>query len=195
MSTSLVFYRVSRVQEDLPKVINTDTQDFTYAYESTDRASEWERRFGTMRIIEYQTVDVFQVAEQLFGARPSSYYCTSDYYGDHNEFAEAICHFSDGRKDERILKSVLNQHAYMRRYEAYVYQREELGYISDAYLFDYKSIEDRVLKKEDILQIAKVFMDEHIEDDAGEYYARPFFTLMKIYFQAKEDDAIVCIAD
>ena len=194
MSKSLTFYRIRRVADDLPEIINTDDVDFPYDYTMADRAEEWERSLGILRTIEYARADVDEASEELFGERPTSATYTWHYLTEPNdELAEVICHFGGGRHSERISRAELNRFIRTKRYEAYVYDSEELGYIEEDYLFDYRSFEDRVLQREDILGIAKRFMDEHGED-GGEYYAKPFYTLMSVYFKSDDGDSIVCIA-
>ena len=77
-----------------------------------------------------------------------------------------------------------------KQYEALVYQRESLSTIDEAYLFTYEEFEDRVLHKSELLDIAKRFVEENDEN-----YSEPLYKLMKMYFEAGEDDVIVCIVD
>ena len=189
MSRSLYFYRIIPAPRSLPPVLRSEDYDEPYVFSPIDHAAQWEKEYGIPRTVEYETIDEFSVAEKYFGSKPSSITHTHDYYlNPESVYAEAIF-FYDGR-NERLPRSEMEKYKETKQYEALVYQRESLSTIDEAYLFTYEEFEDRVLHKSELLDIAKRFVEENDEN-----YSEPLYKLMKMYFEAGEDDVIVCIVD
>ena len=68
--------------------------------------------------------------------------------------------------------------------------------VEEGYLLESKAYEDRPLSREDLLEMAKQYLDEHRDDyDSYSGYAVPIFEIMKVYFAVDEGDSIVCISD
>jgi hypothetical protein len=196
MSHSLYFYRVSKIGEDLPEIINTDRMSFPYYDVRVEDVADWEEEIGILRTIEYSTVDMFAVGEKLFGKKPQSIRPSHSYYDDPSgPFAEVELFFPDGEK-QRVHKSEMEKYRGNKQYRAYIYNRDELARVEEGYLLESKAYEDRPLSREDLLEMAKQYLDEHRDDyDSYSGYAVPIFEIMKVYFAVDEGDSIVCISD
>ena len=48
MSSSLYFYKISRITEILPEIIYKDRMDFPYYEVHTENAADWEREVGLL---------------------------------------------------------------------------------------------------------------------------------------------------
>ena len=103
MSHNLVFYKVSRVAEELPDIINTDNTELPYYDVRTEHAADWEKEIGTVRTIEYSIVDQYAASEKLFGKRPQSIGTFPEYYLNPDSiWAQLELVFPDGEKSSSI---------------------------------------------------------------------------------------------
>lgn len=82
MSQCLYFYRVSRITDDLPEIINTDRMSFPYYDVRPDDAADWEKEIGMLRTIEYGFMDIYEAGEKLFGERPLNVRPSQSYYSN-----------------------------------------------------------------------------------------------------------------
>lgn len=193
MSHSLYFYRVSRITDDLPEIINTDKMSFPYYDVYAEDAADWEKEIGLIRTIEYSTVDRFSVGEKLFGKRPQSICSNPDYYlHPDSPWAEIEMIFPDGDK-KRVHRSDMERYRYNKQYRACIYNRDTVASVEDGYMLESDAYEDRPLSREDLLEMAKQYLDEHGEYyDSYSSYAVPLFDIMKAYFAINEGDIIIC---
>ena len=193
MSSSLYFYKISRITEILPEIIYKDRMDFPYYEVHTENAADWEREVGLLRTIEYSAVDMFAASEKLFGKRPNSI-CQSQYYflvpGSPHADVELI--FADGEK-QRVHRSEMEKFRSTKQYTAYVYNRETIGCIEKGYLVEARQYENRPLSKEELLEMARRYLDEHGEEyDAYSGYAAPLYEIMKAFFAIDDGECVIC---
>ena len=193
MSHSLVFYKVSRVTEDLPEIINTDNTEFPYYYVRTEKAAEWEKEIGAIRTIEYSTVDQFAACEKLFGMKPQSIGTSPEYYlRPDSPWAELELSFPDGEK-RYVHRTEMEKFRKNVQYMACVYIREEIARIETGYKVESEAYEDKPLSEQDILEIAKQYLNDYCDEGGGyAYEPDPMVVIMKAYFSAVDGYCIVC---
>ena len=192
MSSSLYFYRVSRVKEDLPEIINLDKRELEYCKVTAEDAKDWEKDTGIIRTIEYSTIDFFDVGEKLFGVKPTSITLPYNYYLEPNgTWSDALMYF-EKEETKRVSKAELEKYRYNKQYLAYIYSREDIARIDYTHGIKTDDYVDRPLKKKDILDIAKKLVDKYTIGDyfPGDEY--PLLEIMKVYFTMKSKDCIVC---
>ena len=196
MSHSLYFYKVSKIQEPLPEIINKDDGEPEYYYVNTDRAVDWEKELGQLRTIEYTTVDSFAVGEKLFGTRPDSMSYSQNYFLDADgPWAWVEMHFPDG-SSKKVLRSEIDKYRYTKQDQVYFYRRDDISRIEYGNVVDSEAYEDKLLSKEELLTMAKAFMDEHPDDyEYSSDYSAPLFAIMKAYFSVDDGDLVVCCSE
>ena len=193
MSHELVFYKIYRITEDLPEVINTDNTEFPYYNVRTEEAADWEKEIGIIRTLEYSTVDQFAVCEKLFGKKPQSIRVPADYYlQPDSPWARLDLNFPDGER-KFVHRREMEKFRANVQYQAYVYCREELARVESGYKVESDEYENKPLSEQDILDMARQYLN-----DNGDYYGGyayepdPMVIIMKAYFAVVDGDCIVC---
>ena len=199
MSADLCIYRVSRIPEDkvesLPAVINADETDLSYHQVSFNRADPWEREIGEKRTIEYTTIDVFEAAEQVFGKRPVRMSSSSAYYLRDSKSAKVQFAFPGGETEETTWEE-LEKYRYLKQEEAYLYNREEIVCVENAYLLNTKDFVDKIISRQDLLDmLKKYFENEYLRDFNSVYRSEPVTTIMQAFFALDDDDMVVCVLE
>ena len=193
MSHELVFYKVSRVTEDLPTIINTDDVEFPYFNVRTEEAADWEKEIGIIRTMEYSTVDQFAACEKLFGKKPQSIRVPADYYLHPNgPWAELDLSFPDGER-KSVHRREMEKFRTNVQYQAYVYRRDEIARVETGYKVESEGYEERPLSEKDLLEMARQYLNEYGNDYGGyTYEPDPMVMIMKSFFAVADGDCIVC---
>lgn len=192
MSHSLYFYKISKITDDLPEIINTDKMSFPYYDVHAEDAADWEKDIGLFRTIEYSSVDMFSAAEKLYGKKPKSICPSHSYYTDPDgPFAEVEMLFPDGDK-KRVHRSEIEKFRYNKQYQACIYNRDDIARVEDGYMVESKAYENRHLSKDDVLEMAERFIRDHENDYEYSYNSIPLFEIMKAYFAVNDGDCIIC---
>lgn len=194
MSHSLNFYKISKITEVVPPIINTDQVEVPFHYVNIDRAKEYEKKFGIPCVLECETVDIFDVCCKIFGERPVSASYSWNYFNApvDSPYANVVLTLPDG-SCRNVSKKEIEKYKYTARNQVLLYNREEIAEIEDGYLIDSNEFEDRPLRRQEILKIAEQFVKEYAED--GEYYGKTLFEIMKAYTFSSDSDCIVCCAE
>ena len=192
MSQSLYFYRVSKINEVLPEIINTDRMELPYYSVMVEEAAEWEKSIGQIRTIEHSAVNMREVGEKLFGKKPETVYYRPNYFEDPDgPYAEVEMSFPDGDR-RRVHRREVDKFRYNTQYRACIYDRETIASIDESSLVKSDGYEDRLLSRDEILEMAEKYVDEYEDVSDYPYYAVPLFEIMKMYFAFKDGDGIIC---
>ena len=192
MSHELAFYKVSRVTEDLPDIINTDDTEFPYYNVRTEEAADWEQEIGIIRTMEYSTVDQFAACEKLFGKKPQSIRVPADYYlHPDSPWAELALSFPDGER-RFVHRREMEKFRTNVQYQAYIYCRNEIARVEAGHKVDSKGYEDKPLSEQDILEMARRYLNDYGDDCGCAYEPDPMVVIMKAYFAVADGDCIVC---
>ncbi len=195
MSHSLIFYRVSKVTEDLPDTINADCTELQYYVTNADGAADWETEIGITRTIEFSMVDQFGAGEKIFGKKPLSISSSPYYYlAPEDPCAELVFHFSDG-ESKRVPRSELEKYRVDMQHLACIYCRDEIARIEYGYTVESETYEGRPLSEKEILQMARQYLNDHGNDGYGYLYEPdPMVEIMRAYFAVVDGDCIICIS-
>jgi len=195
MSSNLYFYKVRRINNELPSLINTD-QDETYYHIPVDKAEEWEKTIGQIRQTEHITINLFEACSDIIGQKVTSISSTPSYYlrdDDDVPCMECLTNSNDGKK-HFVTRGQLKKYYYLKKDNEYFYEKVPLPWIDGYCCVDTKPFEHRLLKKEDILLLAEKYYEENPDADSDiNYYTAPVFLIMQIYFSMRnEDEYVVC---
>ena len=192
MSHSLYFYKVSRITDELPEIINTDSMSLPFFSVSIEDAADWEKEIGVFRTIEYSTVDMYDAGEKLFGKRPQSIRLSQDYYLDPTgPFADVEIIFPDGDK-QHVHRRVMERFRRNKQYSACIYKRDDIARVEDGYMVKSEEYEGRPSTREDVLEMVRRFVSDHEDDYKYSYNSAPLFEVMKAYFAINDDNCIIC---
>ena len=191
MSASVYFYRIVEPQiEPVDGVIDLDELDYNTPYARDDgNVSDWIVEHGVFATLRRDTINMFDVGEQLFGKRPTS--CSMhSYYPEIETF-----HFEDGTSEE-ITREELAKYYQEERFSGYVYGREQIGHMDNTYMIDdIRDYDECQITSDAAKDFLKRFMEgnaESLDDDyAGDYYLRPVYLLAKVMFEA-ENNTVIC---
>ena len=162
MSKDLYFFKIRRIPEPVPDVINLDQYDYgdnpcPYAYTEEAKAKDWEKEYGVLTTVEYMTVDFWSVAEKELGVRPnSSVY--HPYTGDQT-------FYRDGEKLGTLTREELNKHKYKKSFPAYVYIQEKIASCDGPY--DIPEIQEGIMTHDELVKLA----ERMVQATGGEYYS------------------------
>ncbi len=193
MSHNLVFYKVSRVAEELPDIINTDNTELPYYDVRTEHAADWGKEIGTVRTIEYSIVDQYAASEKLFGKRPQSIGTFPEYYLNPDSiWAQLELVFPDGEK-KFVHRSEVEKFRTNRQYQAYIYCRDEIVRVDSGYKVESEAYEGKPLSEQEILKMARQYLKDYGDCYGGfAYEPDPMVIIMKAYFAVVDGDCIIC---
>lgn len=178
MGSSVYFYRIRKIEEELPEVADIDKTPFpeSYTYVDTEKAEEWEKEFGKKCRIQYKTIDLFGTAENIFGKRPKS--ITYGMYGTRYIFKD-----SEGNVVGRLAEEEVKKYEYTKAKEVYVYRRDKISDSSSAYILD----TDSGFKTfNDIMELLRKCIEYEYTD------AELIRAVAKAMFVAKDDGPVYC---
>ena len=113
MSYSLYFYAVKPLSKKLPEFINTDNTAMDYYAVDAECAADWEKAIGQPVTLQFETIDLFNALESIFGRRPSSLTSYPYRRGDNDCDIEYKAHF-DNEECQWVSKAQLKPYYYMK---------------------------------------------------------------------------------
>lgn len=195
MSQSIMIRIVSKVKAPTPDIINTDTEDMLFAHCTADGAYDWQKEIGVPCTIQYTTVDEFDAVEKMIGEKPVSirYEVQSGSSWSKRLTSSRTCFFKN-RPEEHIAAEQFEPYKYIKSVPSYLYNERDCVTIESAYNVNAQGYTDRLLSKEDILEIIKKYFQENDEDDLNpdsNYCTSPVFCLMKAYCDMRDGEYTV----
>ena len=177
MSSYLVFYRLEKVKEKLPDVINTS--DLEYAYIEVNDAPEWIKKIGVVRKLYYYHTDFFKAGRELFGKTPDSVRIVGIFNGSYD--------LMYGSDHETVHKDQLDNYTSKIEFDAYVYNKVRIVEIRSIYMLNLKTFDGLNFSREDILKLVEQCINK---DDAentwgSSSYKDTAYGLMYMYFYMK----------
>ena len=145
MSKNYCFYKVSRIEHRIPKIVHPDfkyqNDDDIYIVE-LDRASEWMKTIGKQAIVEYIDCDYKKLTLDKFN---SDYNRISYVFNGNRDF------YLDGKHLGTVSKDECNGYNKLMQYEALLFKRELIYNPDDYYAIygmkDGLYSEDELFKK------------------------------------------------
>ncbi|MBP3871891.1 MAG: hypothetical protein J6E46_13065 [Faecalicoccus sp.] len=185
MSRDLYFYKVSRIVEKLPEVIDIDETPIDYVYAYDRDALEWEKEIGQKCIIKQKEIKWFEAAKDLLGKQPKSIRYRSD--------ETYPCYDEKGQCIGVITSKMLEPYYYTAERISYVYNREYLATSSSVYIVE--SARDGIITFDELFQWAEEviqYIDENDEGECFDYAGKMLFAVIKAAIYAKNGDMILC---
>jgi len=192
MSQDIKISFVSRINTPVPTVINRDNEDITFAHCMADGAYGWQKEIGVPFTIQYTTVDEFDAVEKMVGEKPTSIRYEYQSWGERGGSGRT-CYFAN-RPEIYIAGERFEPYKHLKSVPSYAYNERECLTIENAYNVNIKDYADRLLQKEEILEIVKKYFAENDENDLDQdsnYCTAPVFCLMKAYCDVGEGEHIV----
>lgn len=191
MSADIYFYRIVTPQIPVQDgVVDLDALDYDTPWLRKDNnVPDWVKEYGIHAELKRDVCDMFAVGEELYGQKPTSISMHS-----WNPDVETF-HFADGTEHD-ITREEIESFSEEERFLGYVYGRQEIGHIENAYMIDNINDYDEHMITSDIARnLLKDYIDsrqDDLEDEwRGDYYLRPVYILSKVMFEA-ENSTIVC---
>ena len=181
MGSNVYFYIIRKLEEELPEVVNIDEAPFpeSYVYVDAEKAEEWEKEFGKKCQIQFQTIDLFDVAEKIFGKRPIS--ISYGVYGAGYMFKD-----NDGNVFGRLAAEETEKYKYTKTKDVYVYKKDQVSNSSSAYILD----TDSGFKTfDDMLELLRKCVEYEYAD------AELIQAVATAMFVAKDDGPVYCEVD
>ena len=172
VSTNLCFYKVSRIEERLPKTINLDDYNysdnrFPYEYVKINEAQDWQKDIGKLKTIEMTQVDMFDAAEKILGKRPTSaQYC-------HNHGGERFFD-AEGNELGEVTPEQFGPYRYKNTFQAYVYNSDCVGDVENAYDIP---IKEGILTYDELINAVMNIIKE--EDEFYSYIGEKIWGILK----------------
>lgn len=177
MGSSICFYKVKKIDEIIPSVLNIDKTPLPETWHDVpvSRAEKWEQEIGRLCHIQYMTVNPYSVAEKKFSKRPTSYTIGA--------FRTPYRFWDNGVLVGEIEQCEMEKYRYLKTDEVYIYIREEISCSDSAYILDTGS---GIKTFDDLLKMLKTCV-EYDYVDAGLVTA-----VAKAMFEAKDGAIIYC---
>lgn len=183
MSKHVYYYKVQKVEEDLATVRNLDTAPFPeeYAYTNVTNASDWEQEIGQACTIQYQTVNTFKAASEIFGTK-----IRSMTYNWHDQ--SETCYDDNGNRAGTLTSQMLDPFRYIKEEQVYVYRQELIARPDSWYIFDPK---EGVVTQNDVYEMLRacvVYGEECYTYSVGE----AVYELTKVLLALQDGAMVVC---
>ena len=198
MSTDYFAYRVSTIDDKnlIPDVVDLDKEPFNDSSDQSIRwyddssCPEWVHSIGMRRSTRRETIDLFDVGRQLFGKAPQSI-----RYTYHNGWNYDF-NYGDGDVKQLTEQDVASYH-YIKESTAWFYHSEELGDLTNLWRLDMRKYANRILNRNDILDIVHDYFtsSDETDDYVSDMEARGVYALMKIYCSVSDSDKIVIVSE
>lgn len=181
MGNSIYFYKIRKIEEELPEVVDIDKTPFpeSYVYADAEKAEGWEKEFGKKCRIQYRATDLFGAAEKIFGRKPKS--VTYGMYGTLYTFRD-----SAGNLIGRLAAEKAEKYKYTKTKDVYVYERDQISDSSSAYILDTSS---GFKTFDDMLGLLRKCVEYEYAD------AELIQAVATAMFVAKDDGPIYCEID
>lgn len=182
MSKEVYFYKVKRISESLPEIIRVDDEDCPFSYAVRGQERDWERKYGQLRTIEYETVNIFGAAEKVFGKKPfsASFTVFSGYrfYDEH------------GLEIGIMSNEALRPYRYIATKEAYIYRKEFISDAGAAYILG--KTEEGEKSLDDMVDILRTVINyEYVDYELLEAAAKAVIAAR----DTGENETVVCIIE
>ena len=182
----IAFYEVLGIEEKLPEIINIDETplDDSYVTVSEKDVADWQKKIGQKCVIRYTAVNDYAVCEKLFGKRPSFI-----VHGYPN--GERKCYDQDGERIGTLTSEMVDPFRYYVEEPSYVYQQK---IISSSYCQgSYKTLQKDIVTYDDLIQVAKEFMDNYGDVEYQYGYVELLLAIMKAAFFARDFGPVFCM--
>ena len=181
----IAFYKVQRIEEKLPEIINIDESPLDDSYFSVreEDAADWQKKIGQKCLIRYKTVNNFEACEKLFGKRPSS-------IGSSYPREEWHCFDQNGGYIGTLTPAMLDPFRYYTEIPSYVYIQILIS--SSYFWLSENKLSDSIVSFDDLIQVAKEIVDEY--DDEG-FAMEMMAAVMKAAFHARDNGPVYCMID
>ena len=174
MSSYLAFYKLEKVKEKIPVIINTE--DLDYDYIKVDRAPEYIKKIGLLRKVYYYHIDFFEAGRDLFGKTPDSVRVLGHFNGSYD--------LMYGADYKTVYKEQLDKYIKKIEFDAYVYNKIKIVEIRSTYMLDLKDFDMENFTKKDLLTlVGQCINEEDIKEGMGSSsYKDAVYGLMYLYF-------------
>lgn len=194
MSRDLCIYKLKKVGDEIPDVIDYDTEHLPDDYREfrTDYVPCGAEPYGKKVTIKKTAIDWDKVCLDRFGKKPRCWRFL--YLGHESDYGHEFLD-DDGTPMGKVYASeVKSDYSYISSREAIVLHME---YISgfDNYYWD--DLDDGILCKESLVPLIKSIVDEADPDGySNEYYGGRVFPLLRAYFtDLEEGESLLAIID
>ena len=185
MSQELYFYRVKKINETLPEVIDIDEEPIDYAYTDEDHASDWEKEIGQRCLIKQSTINLFDTVQKVFGkSAKSMQYMYSDEYKCFDENKELI---------GILTRGMMEPYYYTDEKWSYVYEKEQILEGVSAHMIE--SAYGGIMNYSELIawaEEATAYIDEQYSGECYKETGQTLFAVMKAALCVKAGEMIYC---
>lgn len=186
MGSELYFYKIEKIKEKIPEIVEINVDNFPYSF-VYETSATWEKKFGLKRKTRYETVNYFKAAEDKFGVRPTSMQYPS--YIDIDSGFEKEYRFS---KDDEFIGIVTD-----KELEKYKYTAESVVYlyksklISHAEWYSILNIKRKsgIVSAEYLRKLIKNAVKD-IGDEPSDYESRAVIAALKAMLSAEDGNTV-----
>lgn len=185
MSRELYFYRVKKIDEALPEVIDIDETPIDYAYTDEEHASDWEKEIGQKCLIKHRTVNLFDTVQKVFGrtAKSIQYMYRGEYKCfDENEELIGI-----------MTREMMESYYYIAEQWSYVYEKEQISEGVSVHMIE--SAYGGLMNYNELIawaEEATAYIDEHYSGECNKETGQTLFVVMKAALCVKAGEMVYC---
>ena len=194
MSRDLYIYKLKKVGDEIPEVIDYDTEHLPDDYREfgTDYVPRGAEPYGKKVTIKETAIDWDKVCLDRFGKK---WRCRRLLYlGYEADYGYEFLDDDGTPMGEVYASEVKSDYSYISSREAIVLRVERISHCDNYYGDD---LDDGILCKESLVPLIKSIVDEADSDEwSYEYYGGRVFPLVRAYFtDLEEGESLLTIID